>query len=102
MFIHMLSIKPQIMSITINTQSVTIYRKRPEPCRVVSFSSLNKTEIRRKSITHSSLVSSNGNISLDSWQPLSKNSKTIEVSSSGWNGLVSRYTNSKLELVEVV
>ncbi len=101
MFIDMLNIKPQIMSLTINKQPVAIYRKRPEPCRVVTFSSLNKTEFRKKSVTHNSLVSSNGCVSLDSWKPLSSNSKTIEIGTSGWNGLVSRYSNSKLELAEV-
>jgi len=100
-FIDMLSIKPRIMSLTINKKPAAIYRKRPDPCRVVTFSSLNKTEFRRKSVNHDSLVSSNGCISLDSWQPLSFKAKTIEISTSGWNGLISRYIDSKLELAEV-
>ena len=101
MLIHMLSTKPQIMSLKINAPSVTIYRKRPEPCRIVSFSSLNKTEIRNKKSTHIALVSSNEDITSDAWMPLSKKSENIEISSSGWNGLVSRYVNSKSELLEV-
>jgi hypothetical protein len=101
MFIHMLTIKPQIMSLTINAQSVIVYRKRPEPCKVVSFSSLNKTEFREKSREYDILVSSNGDTLSDSWQPLASKSKNIEISSSGWNGLVTRYTNSKTELLEV-
>ena len=101
MFIHMPSTKPQNMSLKFNTQSVTIYRKRPEPCRIVSFSSLNKTESKSQRATHNALVNSNGSISSDSWEPLSRSSKNIEISSSGWDGLVSRYINSKSKLMEV-
>ncbi len=97
----MLTIKPRIMSLTIDTQPITVYRKRPEPCKIVSFSCLNKTEFKEKNCAHNILVSSNGDTLSDSWQPIVSKSKNIEISSSGWNGLVSRYTNSKTELLEV-
>jgi len=89
------------MSIKIKTQSQVTFRKKSEPCRVVSFSSLNQTKINRKEEVHNSLVSYDGNIASDSWKPISYNSKTIEISTSGWNGLVSRYFESKLEFAEV-
>jgi|TARA_B110000196_G_scaffold295834_1_gene285775 hypothetical protein len=101
MFIHMLSIEPQIMSLTIKTRTEVTFRKKSEPCRIVSFSSLNKTQINRKEEVHKSLVSSDGNISSDSWKPISYNTKTIEISTTGWDGLVSRYFDSKLEFAEV-
>ena len=101
MLVHMLSTKPQNMSLEYNTQTVTIYRKRPEPCRIVSFSSLNKTESKSQRATHISLVYSDEYINSDSWELLSLKSKNIEISSSGWDGLVSRYINSKSELLEL-
>ena len=101
MLVHMLSTKPQNMSLECNTQTVTIYRKRPEPCRIVSFSSLNKTESKSQRATHIALVNSNEYINSDPWEPLSQKSKNIEISSSGWDGLVSRYFDSKLEFAEV-
>ena len=101
MLVHMLSTKPQNISLEYNTQTVTIYRKRPEPCRIVSFSSLNKTESKSQRATHIALVNSNEYINSDSWEPLSQKSKNIEISSSGWDGLVSRYINSKSELLEL-
>ena len=84
-----------------NRESSVIYRKKPEPCKIVTFSSLNKTDIGNKKLVHEALVNFDGNISPDSWAPISVKSKNIEVNASGWNGLISRYNRSKLEIIEV-
>ena len=84
-----------------NREPSVIYRKKPEPCKIVTFSSLNKTDIGNKKLVHEALVNFDGNISSDSWMPISIKSKNIEVSTTGWNGLVTRYNQSKLEIVEV-
>ena len=84
-----------------NREPSVIYRKKPEPCKIVTFSSLNKTDIGNKKLVHESLVNFDGNISSDSWTPISVKSKNIEVNASGWNGLISRYNRSKLGIIEV-
>ena len=84
-----------------NTQPSVIYRKKPDPCRIVTFSSLNKTDSGGKKLIDDVLVNSDGNISSDSWMPISIKSKNIEVSTTGWNGLITRYNRSKLEIIEV-
>ena len=89
------------MSISMNRESSVIYRKKPEPCKIVTFSSLNKTDIGNKKLVHEALVNFDGNISSDSWTPISVKSKNIEINVSGWNGLISRYNRSKLEIIEV-
>ena len=97
----MLSNKPKIMSLNNNMQSEVTFRIKPEPCRVVSFSSLNKTKINHRAEVNNCIVNFDGNLTSDSWQPISSNSRTIEISTSGWDGLVSRYFESKLVLAEV-
>tara|TARA_Y100000746_G_scaffold2093_1_gene2050 strand:- start:289 stop:549 length:261 start_codon:yes stop_codon:yes gene_type:complete len=84
-----------------NTQPSVIYRKKPDPCRIVTFSSLNKTDSGGKKSIDDVLVNFDGNISSDSWMPISIKSKNIEVSTTGWNGLITRYNRSKLEIIEV-
>ena len=84
-----------------NTQPSVIYRKKPDPCRIVTFSSLNKTDSGEKKSIDDVLVNFDGNISSDSWMPISIKSKNIEVSTTGWNGLITRYDRSKLEIIEV-
>ena len=84
-----------------NTQPSVIYRKKPDPCRIVTFSSLNKTDSGGKKSIGDVLVNFDGNISSDSWMPISIKSKNIEVSTTGWNGLITRYNRSKLEIIEV-
>lgn len=84
-----------------NTQSSVIYRKKPDPLKVVTFSSLNKTDSGVKKSIDDVLVNFDGNISSDSWMPISIKSKNIEVSTTGWNGLITRYNRSKLEIIEV-
>ena len=84
-----------------NTQPSVIYRKKLDPCRIVTFSSLNKTDSGGKKSIDDVLVNFDGNISSDSWMPISIKSKNIEVSTTGWNGLITRYNRSKLEIIEV-
>ena len=84
-----------------NTHPSVIYRKKPDPCKVVTFSSLNKPESGVKKSIDDVLVNYDGNISSDSWMPISIKSKNIEVSTTGWNGLITRYNRSKLEIIEV-
>ena len=84
-----------------NREPPVIYRKKLEPCKIVTFSSLNKTNSGEKKSVNEAIVNFDGNISSDSWMPISIKSKNIEVSSTGWNGLVTRYNQSKLEIVEV-
>ena len=80
-----------------------IYRKRPEPLRVVSFSSLKKTtgnSIRRNSEV---LVnSSNGNATDGLWQPMPKRAIEVNVSPSSWSGLHSRVLASRKVTVEAI
>ena len=97
----MLKYKPRIMRMSMNTQPSVIYRKKPEPCKIVTFSSLNKTNSSEKKLVDDVLVNFDGNISSDSWAPISTKSKNIEVSTTGWNGLITRYNRSKLEIIEV-
>ncbi len=84
-----------------NTQPSVIYRKKPDPFKLVTFSSLNKTDSGVKKSIDDVLVNFDGNISSDSWMPISIKSKNIEVSTTGWNGLITRYNRSKLEIIEV-
>ena len=86
---------------SMNTQSSVIYRKKSEPCKIVTLSSLNKTNSGTKKLVDDILVNFDGNISSDSWVPISTKSKNIEVSTTGWNGLITRYNKSKLEIIEV-
>jgi hypothetical protein len=65
-----------------NREPSVIYRKKPEPCKIVTFSSLNKTDIGNKKLVHEALVNFDGNISSDSWTPISVKSKNIEVNAS--------------------
>jgi hypothetical protein len=97
----MLKLKPRFMNISMGKQQSIIYRKRPEPCKIVTFSSLNKTNSGDKKLVHDALVNFDGNISSNSWEPISSKSKNIEVSNKGWNGLITRYNLSKLEIIEV-
>ena len=86
---------------SMNTQSSVIYRKKSEPCKIVTLSSLNKTNSGTKKLVDDILVNFDGNISSDSWTPISTKSKNIEVSTTGWSGLITRYNKSKLEIIEV-
>ena len=101
MFIHMLKFKPGNMVTSMNNEPIIIFRKKLDPCKIVTLSSLNKTDSGVVKDVDDSLVHYDGKISPDSWMPLLTKTKEIHVSSSGWDGLVSRYNKSKLQLIEV-
>ena len=70
------------------------YRKRPEPCRVVSLDSLKRTESNSKS-NDGPFVSHKGSIEeFNSWNRISNFPIVIEVSKRSWEGLHNRMTSS--------
>ncbi|MBT92447.1 MAG: hypothetical protein CMA61_01405 [Euryarchaeota archaeon] len=89
------------MSPTKNANTKTIYRKRPEPCRIISFSSLIRTPTPQVGSSNSILVNNNGSIKNASWVPMPKLPTPIAVSSTSWNGLHSRVLASKILRAEV-
>lgn len=101
MFIHMLKFNPSNMMTSMNNEPTIIFRKKLDPCKIVTLSSLNKTDSGVVKDVDDRLVYYDGKISSDSWMPLPTKTKGIQVSSSGWDGLVSRYNKSKLQLIEV-
>ena len=101
MFIHMLKFKPSNMITSMNSEQITIFRKKLDPCKIVTLSSLNKTDSGVVKDVDDRLVPYDVKIASDSWIPLTTKTKDIQVSSSGWDGLVSRYNKSKLQVIEV-
>ena len=93
----------QTMNTNQNCHSNRVYRKRPRPVRVVSFSSLNKT-IRNPSRRNSELLvnSSNGNAADGSWQPIPKRAIEVNVSRSSYSGLHARVLASRKIPVEAI
>ncbi|MEC7720403.1 MAG: hypothetical protein VYC60_00705 [Candidatus Thermoplasmatota archaeon] len=84
------------MNGTPNTQEVLLYRKRPEPCRVVSLSTLRKTNANASPHTRSELVSNSGVVSsTKSWMPMPPQVTSINVSPSSWKGLQDRVRASR-------
>ncbi|MED5231760.1 MAG: hypothetical protein VYB30_05285 [Candidatus Thermoplasmatota archaeon] len=84
------------MNRSLNADSPRTYRKRPQPVRVVSFSSLNKTTANRNIRNSEVLVnSSNGNAIDGRWQPMPKSAIEVNVSHSSWSGLHSRVLASR-------
>ena len=72
------------------------YRKRPEPCRVVSLATLRRTNASVHGSTDSALVSSTGVVSdHDSWGPLPSPAAQVNVSPSSWQGLRDRLRASQ-------
>ncbi len=97
----MLTDRPRAMNRSPITDSRKVYRKRPEPVRVVSFSSLKKTTANRKIKKFNFLVnSSNGNAIDGRWQPMPRPAIEVNVSPSSWNGLHSRVLASRKITVE--
>lgn len=76
-----------------------IYRKRSEPCRIVSFDLLiqtNDTTDSLKSQNNGILVNDDGILSSDdTWHPLRKTILPVAINKSSWNGLVKRFNESK-------
>ena len=99
--IDMLTEQHQNMNRSPNSDRRQIYRKRPDPVRVVSFSSLNKTTANQKTKNSEFLVnSSNGNAIDGQWQPMPKPAIEVNVSPSSWSGLHSRVLASRKISVE--
>ncbi len=85
-----------------NHLSDQFYRKRPQPFRVVSLSTLNKTTERPVIPNSGIMVNSSGNASSEgSWLPMSKPSIPINVSSNGWSGLHARVMATRILPAEV-
>ncbi len=91
------------MNRSLKRDTEQIYRKRPEPVRVVPFSSLNKTTGKSTRRNSEVLVnSSNGNATEGLWQPMPKRAIEVNVSPSSWSGLHSRVLASRKVTVEVI
>tara|TARA_B100000029_G_scaffold90082_1_gene79925 strand:- start:172 stop:462 length:291 start_codon:yes stop_codon:yes gene_type:complete len=70
------------------------YRKRPEPCRVVSLDSLRRTDSENTN-NDGPFVSHTGILEMpDSSKPVTSPQSRIEVSKRGWDGLHSRLMSS--------
>ena len=93
--------RQQAMNRSPNNDTRRVYRKRPEPVRIISFSSLNKTTANRKTKNSEFLVnSSNGNAIDGQWQPMPRPAIEVNVSPSSWSGLHSRVLASRKISVE--
>ncbi|MDE0706709.1 MAG: hypothetical protein OSB22_02880 [Candidatus Poseidoniales archaeon] len=76
--------------------STLLYRKRPEPCRVVSLATLRRTNAAALGSSDSTLVSATGVVSdHDSWGPMPHLVAQINVSPSSWQGLHDRLRASQ-------
>ena len=74
-----------------NDTAALLYRKRPEPCRVVSLATLRRTNEPALGSSDPALVSSSGVVSEDdSWGPMPRLAAQINVSPSSWQGLHDR------------
>ncbi|MCH2268036.1 hypothetical protein [Candidatus Thalassarchaeum betae] len=74
-----------------NDTVTLLYRKRPEPCRVVSLATLRRTNGPVPQPAPTTLVSSAGVVSeADSWGPMPRMAAQINVSPSSWAGLRER------------
>ena len=101
--IDMLTGQHHNMNRSPNSDRPTIYRKRPEPVRVVSFSSLNKTTASRYKPNSRYLVNSSKGNSIDGgWQPMPRSAIQVNVSPSSWSGLHSRVLASRKIAVEAI
>ena len=74
-----------------------IYRKRPEPCKIVSFDLLIKTNNKDANAQNNGLlVNDSGILSPDeAWHPLRKTALPVAINESSWDGLVKRFNASK-------
>ena len=79
-----------------NDTATLLYRKRPEPCRVVSLATLQRTNATALGSPDPALVSATGVVSdHDSWGPMPHLVAQINVSPSSWQGLHDRLRASK-------
>ena len=99
----MLTEQHQNMNRSPNSDRRQIYRKRPDPVRVVSFSSLNKTTASLHKTNSGYLVNSSKVNSIDGgWQPMPRSAIEVNVSPSSWSGLHSRVLASRKIAVEAI
>ena len=76
--------------------STLLYRKRPEPCKVVSLATLRRTNVTARRSLDQVLVSATGVVSdHDSWGPMPYLVPQINVSPSSWRGLHDRLRASQ-------
>ena len=85
-----------------NDTATLLYRKRPEPCRVVSLATLRRTNAAALGSLDPALVSASGVVSdHDSWRPMPHLVAQINVSPSSWQGLHDRLRASQATPVVV-
>jgi len=98
-FLNMLTVLHRGMNKNMYDANKVIYRKRSEPCRIVSFDLLiqtNDTTDSLKSQNNGILVNDDGILSSDdTWHPLRKTILPVAINKSSWNGLVKRFNESK-------
>ncbi|DAC38488.1 MAG TPA: hypothetical protein D7H75_01380 [Candidatus Poseidoniales archaeon] len=79
-----------------NTEVALLYRKRPDPCRVVSLATLQRTNASTRPHSRPEMVSNTGVVSTtDSWMPMSPPVAPVNVSPSSWKGLHARVRASR-------
>ena len=79
------------MNLRQNRDTELLYRKRPEPCRIVALSSLRRTDSPLWESNDGPLVSHAGLMSSsDDWSPIACAPTHVEVSPRSWAGLRSR------------
>ena len=90
------------MNMRQNRDTELLYRKRPEPCRIVVLSSLRMTDTPLWGFNDGPLVSHAGLMSSsDGWPPIACAPAHVEISPSSWAGLRSRMLASGLVRAEV-
>jgi len=76
------------------------YRKRPDPCRVVSLASLRRIGLSRDESNDGPLVSHSGKLDGNtSWSPTGSIVR-VEISTSSWKGLHTRMLSSLVVTAE--
>jgi len=94
--LHMQKPPHRVMNGTPNTEATLLYRKRPEPCRVVPLSTLRRTNANISQNPRSELVSNSGVVSAtNTWMPMPPPAAQVNVTPSSWRGLQDRVRASR-------